>query len=58
MIARGAATQARISFWQSATDQPGRIAIRQSTSHQAGTLEAQSPPLMMPGLKLIGWSAP
>ena len=29
--------------------------MRQSTSHQAGTLEAQSPPLMMPGLKLSGW---
>jgi hypothetical protein len=29
-------------------------AIRQSMSRHTGTLEAQSPPLMMPGLKLIG----
>ena len=42
----------------SATSAPGSRPMRQSTSHQAGVLEAQSPPRMIPGLNLIGSSTP
>ena len=38
------------------TSTPGKIPIRQSMSHQAGTEEAQSPPTIFPIFKLSGCS--
>ena len=49
-----APTQASTSARAAASSWPGSSEIRHSSVHQAGTLEAQSPPAILPRLKLIG----
>jgi len=56
---RGASTSTAaegrsISRWASAILVPGRMPMRHSTSHQAGTDDGQSPPTILPGLKFSG----